>query len=76
MPRPDTLRKLAHAMGVSRRTIFEISGYLDPEDSEGVGLSPEEEQVLSVFRHIQRRVDRRKALALLQILTEPDDELE
>ena len=31
-PRPDTLRRVAEAMGVPRKRLFEIAGYIDPED--------------------------------------------
>lgn len=31
-PRPITLRKLADSMGMPRRRLFELAGYLDPTD--------------------------------------------
>ena len=37
VPRPDTLRKLADAMGVPRRQLFEMTGYVTAEE-----LEPEE----------------------------------
>jgi len=32
-PRPDTLRKLADSMGLPRRRLFELAGYLEPTDA-------------------------------------------
>lgn len=54
-PRPETLRRLAEAVGVSRRKLFELAGYVNAEDLEPTGLSEEEEQVLDLYRQLPRR---------------------
>lgn len=69
-PRPDTLRRFAKAMGVPRRTLFELVGYTTEEDME-TGLTEAEEKFLGYYRLLPP--DRKKVLHdLLAVYATPD----
>ena len=61
-PRPETLRKLAKAMGLPRTQLFEAAGYVDAEDigPSATGLSPREEALITKYRIMSE--DAQKAI--------------
>lgn len=49
-PRPETLRKLASTMEVPRRKLFELAGYLEPEDLEPENIEIDDPEISMFFR--------------------------
>ena len=48
-PRPGTLRKLADAMGVPRRKLFEVAGYVRPEELEPEDIEISDPEIALFF---------------------------
>ena len=46
----ETLNKLAEALEISTRQLFELVGYIDPGDVNGTVLTLDEEELLTVYR--------------------------
>lgn len=49
-PRPATLRKLSDAMGIPRRKLFELAGYVKPEELEPENFDIDDPDLSLFFR--------------------------
>ena len=75
IPQSATLRKLSEGMGIPRRVLFELAGYLGPDDLEPEEYSAEEAEIISIYRQIP--LERRRLLReMLEVAARYDSDQE